>query len=132
MACNACDKNNIQTPFDPEFLNPCLGVKTHNPNESFYFTLCKYSAKNIVSGKNISEIAASIATTACNDGMKEILQIKEKLNLSVSKWSIESLAEKDKAQTKIRDKDIRDKASTYEARKNRKRKKGWKMKLRKC
>lgn len=81
--------------FDPELLNPCLGVKTHNPNESFYSTLWKYSAKNIVSGKNIAEIAASIATTACNDGMKEILQIKEKLNLSVSKWSIESLAEKD-------------------------------------
>ncbi|GFX93176.1 uncharacterized protein TNCV_4760551 [Trichonephila clavipes] len=54
-----------------KLLRRCLGGKTQNANESLNSLIWKYSPKLILSGINVTKIAAFIAACEYNDGMSQ-------------------------------------------------------------
>ncbi|GFX93174.1 uncharacterized protein TNCV_4760531 [Trichonephila clavipes] len=71
-----------------KLLRRCLGGKTQNANESLNSLIWKYSPKLILSGINVTKIAAFIAACEYNDGSKNRIDLMRALNLKINKTNV--------------------------------------------
>ena len=91
-------------------MSRCLGGYTQNNNESFNATVWRLAPKSYSSGKKVLDIATDIAVCVFNNGLIDILQIMQVLEMNIGPQSYNFCMEADAKRIKHAERSLTDAA----------------------